>query len=234
MHKLPPGEVIDPSRHGEPVLPPRASVTNWWRPEAFLDGTIVQRGQGVGQSIYAAVLAVNLIRIIDTTDPDCQFSSLPNDSLLVSPRFPIPDLTSDQAAFWWAVGFLLALFSTATGQACLPVQGVLIHVLLPHALGQCRYQIDNWTPSFIYSADPAMGELMLPWLDLDKTQAVTADPDGEDRLKEPVPQFLMAYCSDILSVSGNPLESLSTFFNLFLLPRLAARSGIWTASGGCP
>ncbi|KAK0224257.1 hypothetical protein IW262DRAFT_1295892 [Armillaria fumosa] len=177
MHKLPPGEVIDPSRHSEPVLPPRASVTNWQWPEAFLDGTIIQRGQGVGQSIYASVLAVNLMKIIDTTDPNCQFSRLPNNSLLVSLRFPIPDLTSDQAA------------------------------------------------------DPAMGELMLPWLDLGKTQAVTADPDGKDCLKEPVPQFLMDYCSDILSVSGNPLESLSTFFNLFLLLRPAARSGIRTASG---
>ncbi|KAK0229895.1 hypothetical protein EDD85DRAFT_793784 [Armillaria nabsnona] len=182
MHKLPPGEVIDPSRHGEPVLPPRASVTNWWQPEAFLDRTIVQRGQGVSQSIYASVLAVNLMKIIDTTDPDCQFSRLPNDSLLVSPRFPIPDLTSDQAGFWWAVGFLLTLFSTATGQACLPVQGALIHALLLHAL-----------------ADPAMGGLMLPWLDLGKMQAMTADPDGKDHLKEPVPQFLMDYCSDILS-----------------------------------
>ncbi|KAK0499190.1 hypothetical protein EDD18DRAFT_1350613 [Armillaria luteobubalina] len=199
MPKLPPGEVIDPSRHGEPVLPPQTLVMNWWRPEAFLDRTIVQQGQGVSQSIYASVLAVNLMRIIDTTDPNCQFSRLPNDSLLVSPRFPILDLTSDQAGFWWAVGFLLALFSTATGQACLPVQGALIHVLLPHTLGQCRYQIDHWTPSFIYSTDPAMGELMLPWLDLGKTQAVTADPDGKDHLKEPVPQFLMAYCSDILS-----------------------------------
>ncbi|KAK0474600.1 hypothetical protein IW261DRAFT_1422890 [Armillaria novae-zelandiae] len=112
----------------------------------------------------------------------CPFSRLPNDSLLVSLRFPILDLTSDQAGFWWAVGFLLALFSTATGQACLPVQGTLIHILLLHAL-----------------ADPAMGELMLPWLDLGKTQAVTADPDGKDRLKEPVPQFLMGYCSDLLS-----------------------------------
>ncbi|KAK0432347.1 hypothetical protein EV421DRAFT_1911064, partial [Armillaria borealis] len=199
MHKLPPGGVIDPRYHGEPVLPPRTSVANWWRPEAFLDGTIIQKGKGVGNSIYAAVLAVNLMKIIDTTDPNCQFCRLPNDSLLVSPRFPIPDLTSDQAAFWWAVGFLLALFSTATGQACLPVQGAFIHVLLPRTLGQCRYQIDEWTPSFIYSADPAMGELMLPWLDLGKTQAVTADPDGKDRLKEPVPQFLMNYCSDILS-----------------------------------
>ncbi|KAK0506561.1 hypothetical protein EDD18DRAFT_1342951 [Armillaria luteobubalina] len=213
MPKLPPGEVIVPSHH-----------------EAFLDGTIIQQGQGVSQSIYVSVLAVNLMKIIDTTDPNCQFSRLPNDSLLVSPRFPIPDLTSDQAGFWWAVRFLLALFSTATGQACLPVQGALIHVLLPHALGQCRYQIDHWTPSFIYSTDPAMGELMLPWLDLGKTQAMTGDPDGKDRLKEPVPQFLMAYCSDILSVSGNPLESLSTFFDLFLLPRLAAHSGIQTAS----
>ncbi|KAK0473485.1 hypothetical protein IW261DRAFT_1569899 [Armillaria novae-zelandiae] len=163
MHKLPPSEVINPSHHGEPVLPPGASITNWWRPEAFLDGTIVQRGQGVGQSIYASVLAVNLMKIIDTTDPNCQFSRLPNDSLLVSPRFPIPDLTSDQAGFWWAVGFLLALFSTATGQACLPVQGALIHVLLPHAL-----------------ADPAIG--------------------GADAALEPIPQFLMGYCSDLLSL----------------------------------
>ncbi|KAK0489979.1 hypothetical protein EDD18DRAFT_1109850 [Armillaria luteobubalina] len=122
MPKLPPGEVIDPSRHGEPVLPPQTLVTNWWRLEVLLDRTIVQQGQGVGQSIYASVLAINLMRIIDMTDPNCQFSRLPNDSLLVSPRFPIPDLTSDQAGFWWAVGFLLALFSTATGQACLPVQ----------------------------------------------------------------------------------------------------------------
>ncbi|KAK0492019.1 hypothetical protein EDD18DRAFT_1358441 [Armillaria luteobubalina] len=174
---LPPGEVIDPSHHGEPVLLPQTLVMNWWWPEAFLDGTIVHR--------------------------------LPNDSLLVSLRFPIPDLTSDQAGFWWAVGFLLALFSTATGQACLPVQGALIHVLLPHALGQCRYQIDHWTPSFIYSTDPAMGELMLPWLDLGKTQAVTADPDGKDRLKEPVPQFLMAYCSDILSWDSDCIMLLS-------------------------
>ncbi|KAK0227409.1 hypothetical protein EDD85DRAFT_794675 [Armillaria nabsnona] len=174
MHKLPPGKVINPSHHGEPVLPPWALVTNWWQLEAFLDGTIVQQGQGVGQSIYASVLAVNLMKIINMTDPDCQFSRLPNDSLLVSLRFPIPDLTSDQAGFWWVVGFLLALFSTATGQACLPVQGALIHALLLHAL-----------------ANPAMGGLMLPWLDLGKAQAVTADPDGKDHLKEPVPQFLM-------------------------------------------
>ncbi|KAK0490164.1 hypothetical protein EDD18DRAFT_1358802 [Armillaria luteobubalina] len=201
MPKLPPGKVIVPRRHGEPVLPPQASVTNWWRPEVFLDGTIIQQGQGVSQSIYASVLAVNLMKIIDTTDPNCQFSRLPNNSLLVSPRFPILDLISDQAGFWWAVRFLLALFSTATGQACLPVQDMLIHVLLLHALGQCHYQIDHWTPSFIYSTDPAMGELMLPWLDLGKTQAMTGDPDGKDHLKEPVPQFLMAYCSDILSMS---------------------------------
>ncbi|KAK0184273.1 hypothetical protein F5146DRAFT_1145703 [Armillaria mellea] len=58
---------------------------------------------------------------------------------------------------------------------------------------------DEWTPSFIYSADPAMGELMLPWLDLGKMQAVTADPDGEHCLKKPIQQFLMTYCSDILS-----------------------------------
>ncbi|KAK0214220.1 hypothetical protein EDD85DRAFT_798998 [Armillaria nabsnona] len=55
----------------------------------------------------------------------------------------------------------------------------------------CRYQIDNWTPSFIYSANPAMGGLMLPWLDLGKSASMTADPDGKDHLKEPVPQFLM-------------------------------------------
>ncbi|KAK0496035.1 hypothetical protein EDD18DRAFT_1353652 [Armillaria luteobubalina] len=202
MPKLPPGEVIDPSHHSEPVLLPQTLVMNWWQLEVFLDGTIIQQGQGVGQSIYVSVLAINLMRIIDTTNPNCQFSRLPNDSLLVSLRFPIPDLTSDQAGFWWAVGFLLALFSTATGQACLPVQGMLIHVLLLHALGQCHYQIDHWTPSFIYSTDPAMGELMLPWLDLGKTQAMTADPDGKDRLKEPIPQFLMAYCSNILSMMG--------------------------------
>ncbi|KAK0496128.1 hypothetical protein EDD18DRAFT_1106008 [Armillaria luteobubalina] len=113
MPKLPPGKVIVPSCHGEPVLPTQVLVMNWWWPEVFLDGTIIHS------------------------------AGYPT-TLLVSPRFPILDLMSNQAGFWWAVRFLLALFSTATGQACLPVQGALIHILLLHAdevdLGQPR----NW------------------------------------------------------------------------------------------
>ncbi len=132
---------------------------------------------------------------------DCVFVRLPNNSQRLVPSFPVYDLTPEQQGFWWALGFLIALFSSKTGQACLPIAAPFFHVLLPSDLSQCRFQIDRWSPSFINSADPEIGELMLPWLALDKTQRVTDHTDTDDCLLEAVPTFLLAHCTDVVSVS---------------------------------
>ncbi len=201
LHTLPEGETIDPLTHPGPLLPPNAVVRNWWSSASFLKGEVHPREFSIGDSLYIAVLSTNLARLLDTTDADCVFVQLPNESQRLVPRFPVYDLTPEQKGFWWALGFLVALFSSVTGQACLPIAAPFFHVLLPSKLSQCRYQIDRWSPSFIYSTDPAIGELMLPWLDLGKTQRVTDHTDITYCLLEAVPTFLLEHCTDVVTVS---------------------------------
>lgn len=80
LHTLPEGETIDPLTHPGPLLPPNAVVRNWWSSASFLKGEVCPRQFSVGDSLYIAVLSTNLARLLDTTDADCVFVRLPNES----------------------------------------------------------------------------------------------------------------------------------------------------------
>ncbi|KAK0192030.1 hypothetical protein F5146DRAFT_999288 [Armillaria mellea] len=201
---LPEGKDIDPLIHPGPTLLPNAVVCNWWMSVSFLKGEVHPHDIGMGDSLYIAVLSTNLTHIFDTTGADCVFVRLPNNSQWLVPRFPIYDLTPEQQGFWWALGFLIALFSSKTGQPCLPIAAPFFHVLLPSDLSQCWTQIDRWSPLFINSVDLEIGELMLPWLALDKTQSVTDPTNTSDCLLEAVPMFLLAHCVDVVTLGLDP------------------------------
>ncbi len=201
VHTLPEGGIINPDVHPGPLLPPNAVVRNWWKSTSFVNGEVRHPHTEGERTLYVAVLSANLTRLLNTTNADCVFVRLPNNSQLLVPRFPVYDLTPEQQGFWWALGFLIALFSSVTGQACLPIAAPFFHVLLSSELSQCRSQIDHWSPSFIYFTDPAIGRLMLPWLNLKKTQRVTDHTSIADYLRGIVPTFLLEYCTDVVTVS---------------------------------
>ncbi|PBK71944.1 hypothetical protein ARMSODRAFT_973484 [Armillaria solidipes] len=193
VRSLPEGDIINPDVYPGPLLPPNAVVRNWWKSTSFVNGEVRHpRTEGTGRTLYVAMLSANLTRLLDTTDADCVFVRLPNNSQLLVPRFPVYNLTPEQQGFWWALGFFIALFSSVTGQACLPIAAPFFHVLLSSELSQCRYQIDRWSPSFIYSTDPAIGGLMLPWLNLKKTHIA-------DYLQGVVPTFLLEHCAGVVT-----------------------------------
>ncbi len=226
---LPHGETIDHTVHPGPTLPIGATVDTWWEPSAFTRVEIhLNDSPATGNSLLKSMLSVILARLLDPTHADSCYGLLPGGSLYLYPRMPIYDLTIEQTVFWWAQGFFLAIWFLSTHQAPLPLFAPFVHVLLPKRVEDCRLQLDQWSPAAINDIDPMIAGFLRPWLDLKKTQPVSTYPSRTDRLKEPVPVFLMRHCAGIVSAST---RSPSISFMLILLPTAQRnRPGIQTRS----
>ncbi|PBK81055.1 hypothetical protein ARMGADRAFT_1091602 [Armillaria gallica] len=200
---LPHGETIDHRVHPRPTLPIGATVDMWWEPSAFTHVEIhLNDSPATGNSLLKSTLSVILARLLDPTHPDSCYGLLPGGSLYLYPRMPVYDLTIEQTAFWWAQGFFLAIWFLSTHQVPLLLFAPFVHVLLPKRVEDCRLQLDQWSPAAINNIDPMIAGFLRPWLDLKKTQPVSTYPSWTDRLKEPVPVFLMRHCAGIPSEVG--------------------------------
>ncbi|KAK0442274.1 uncharacterized protein EV420DRAFT_1649752 [Desarmillaria tabescens] len=199
---LPPNEAIDHHAHPEPPLPDGTTVDSWWNPAGFTRAEIhIHNQSAMGNSLLKGTLTLILEWLLDPTHPDSCYSLLPSGSLYLYPRMPVYNLTVDQSAFWWAQGFFLALWILSTQQAPLPLFAPIIHALLAENIEQCHYQLDQWPAAAINDIDPCLAEFLRPWLDLQKTQPVSTHASKLDRLREPVPVFLMEHCAGIVSPS---------------------------------
>ncbi|KAK0431304.1 uncharacterized protein EV420DRAFT_1490881 [Desarmillaria tabescens] len=199
---LPPDEAIDHHAHPKPPLPDGATVDSWWNPAGFTRAEIhIHNKSAMGNSLLKGTLTLILEQLLDPTHPDSCYSLLPGGSLYLYPRMPVYDLTVDQSAFWWSQGFFLALWILSTQQAPLPLFAPIIHALLAKRIEQCRYQLDQWPTAAINDIDPCLAEFLQPWLDLQKTQPISTHASKLDRLREPVPVFLMEHCAGIVSPS---------------------------------
>ncbi|KAK0455309.1 uncharacterized protein EV420DRAFT_1644948 [Desarmillaria tabescens] len=194
-----PAETLSPHAYPLTDLPEGVSVENWWIPSAYTNPEVHVDGPAVGNSLITVTLTTLLERLLNITDENAAYGHLLGGSSLIFPRMPVYNLTNEQAAFWWAHGFSLALWCLVTCQAPLPLFAIVLHALLPPDISRCRYQLDKSSPSSINSVCPDIGRFLRAWFDLQKMQPLSTHEDRRVRILEPVPEFLVEYCDPVIS-----------------------------------